>query len=932
MCIGTLATLSASTGHGAVLLRRFAEDGDVPESTTDTVQQLTFAGALSWQALLGIGALLLLVSALLLRREANGSRRLLAPVLWLLRAGALAVVLWMLAAPTMLTRVRHTRPRSLAVLVDCSGSMGVADSPDDLDRDPLELRWLMRAAGLQAAATTHLDTAVAQIRLAARSIVQTPQTASSRRDSRQAAAQRSQLLRAAGAALDQAVSADSRLAAPIQTIARQLAEHASTPAPDQTDQAKLQAELIQLAQHTARLADESAVTALQALRPPDRDRLLASAAQRRADLATSWLQESSARWLDRVKQQARLLAYAFDTQVSPLADHWTDASRPIEGSSGTDLTTALSQLAQDSAATSLTAAIVLTDGGHNAPSDPLKMASGLSGLPVYLVPIGQTRAARDVLLHHVQAPRGVFKNDTILIEGMIDAHGCSGEELSVELVQDDTVLETQHLPVPAETSSHVFSFRREADQIGMQHFIVRVTPLPDERVKDNNREKLSVEVTEDKIRLLLADHLPRWEHRYLRNLFKREPRVQMDELLFEPMRSSGTPAAGARWPADLDTWSQYRIVILGDVGPAQLDPAQQNLIERYVRERSGTLVLIAGEESMPAGLIGTPLERLLPVELSELPAASDPGFAVVVTTEGSTTPVLQLADDPAGSDRLWREQIVLHRLSPYSHPRQSAHVWLATAPIDGAPPAGPPQQAFLCWHDYGAGRVVYLSAPMTYRLRYRQGDTYHHRFWGQLLRWAIARDVAAGSLTVHLATDQNRYKPSDLIRVWARLTRLEGDALTGAQLNVTAEQDERALARIDLRESAENPGLYTGVLRGLPPGSIRLRVQGPDVDALLKSEGRTEPVDTVVVIDPPDDLELRSTRCNLPLLEQIAQATGGQVLPPDAVAALVSHLDLAPEVSEEVTEQPIWTRWSFLWLFVGCLTAEWTIRKLAGMA
>ena len=54
------------------------------------------------------------------------------------------------------------------------------------------------------------------------------------------------------------------------------------------------------------------------------------------------------------------------------------------------------------------------------------------------------------------------------------------------------------------------------------------------------------------------------------------------------------------------------------------------------------------------------------------------------------------------------------------------------------------QRALIAVQNAGLGRVVYLAFDRTWRLRFRAGDKYHHRFWGQLLRWATGGRLPAG--------------------------------------------------------------------------------------------------------------------------------------------------------------------------------------------
>jgi hypothetical protein len=48
-------------------------------------------------------------------------------------------------------------------------------------------------------------------------------------------------------------------------------------------------------------------------------------------------------------------------------------------------------------------------------------------------PSARVEMPRDAILHHVHAPRAVFKNDTAVIDAMITAYSCEGEQLQVQL-------------------------------------------------------------------------------------------------------------------------------------------------------------------------------------------------------------------------------------------------------------------------------------------------------------------------------------------------------------------------------------------------------------------------------------------------------------------------------------------------------------------
>jgi hypothetical protein len=56
------------------------------------------------------------------------------------------------------------------------------------------------------------------------------------------------------------------------------------------------------------------------------------------------------------------------------------------------------------------------------------------------------------------------------------------------------------------------------------------------------------------------------------------------------------------------------------------------------------------------------------------------------------------------------------------------------------------------------------------------------------------------------------------------------------------------------------------------------------------------------------------------------------VIPPASVQNALANLDVAPDVQDTLLSRaPLWNRWGFLWIFVGCLTLEWVARKYCGM-
>jgi len=80
------------------------------------------------------------------------------------------------------------------------------------------------------------------------------------------------------------------------------------------------------------------------------------------------------------------------------------------------------------------------------------------------------------------------------------------------------------------------------------------------------------------------------EHRYLTRLFEARQKVQFDEVLFQPTANARGAQGRTRLPQDVDGWAQYRLAILGDLSPSELDskkPASAQRVCRRSRRNPG---------------------------------------------------------------------------------------------------------------------------------------------------------------------------------------------------------------------------------------------------------------------------------------------------------------------------------------------------------
>ena len=946
------------------------------------LQRTAYEGLLAPSQSVAIGCLLALLAAWLLWRERQVLGRWW-PLFWTLRIGALGLALWMLAGPTHLAIRRVTSPQSIAVLVDDTGSMDVTDPPsptDDLrwrlaagksEPTPLELVVLLSdRAGVQLTeavfASNLLLDGVGE-HLASRKL-----KSQQGRVRRAVEASRRLLLQASKIAsrndelfadrLDRVITLLDETATPMLDRVEREIDGSSTPNQDSLNTAT---ETLNTSLAGARRRGQS-LARDAALRAAEGSGALAGVNVTRRERVEAVLAKLEQEVLARIEQTCIVHRMRF-SQFAGLANDEVTlgdveipsltpvASQPIDkklvpagydqGAASpipsTDLAAALQQVELLRSVGPLRMALLLSDGQHNAPGaiNPQEVASRIAATPINPTPIGVSTPVRDIMITRVEAPARVVRKDTATIEVLLTALDCDGEAVEVILTSEGEELDRKPLAITNDWQDSRVTFRIDtnlpgSDALGTREYEIEVGSVSEEASLTNNLGIAAIEVVRNKLRVLIADRGPRYEYRYLQQLFRRDKHVDLDELLILPsVRATGSRATSGLLPNHVEGWDEYDVVILGDLPPSMMGEAEQESLMEFVQHRGGSVILIAGGENMPQRYVGQPLNDLLPVRVAT-GITNDDGFGVTLTDDARLASCVELRESFRDSQAAWQNayaRLPIYGLSSYCRPKPNARVLVEATPIDGVTITDEAEQlAFFCWHPVGAGKVAYLAAPQSYQLRFLRGDQDHHRFWGQTLRW-ITAEQGGGRDSVRIDTDRAQYKGGQAVEVTVWLRDPQGRPVSDALVSAEARSLDQTAARVPLRREDQATGRYVGVFENLSTGAYQIVPTGDIVATLLAGDSDTQPR-KLINIEPPGDIEMVNTQCDLPLLKQIAELTGGHLTPPTALAELLEVASLDPEISESPPRRtPLWNRWSYLVIIASCLLTEWVVRKAKGL-
>lgn len=661
----------------------------------------------------------------------------------------------------------------------------------------------------------------------------------------------------------------------------------------------------------------------------------------RLDQVRELLGRDDARFLSKLSRRFRVRIYRFDRNAELLVhdDAWKPPGLPPEIDSltadgaGTRPASAVRRVLDELRGTSPSAIIVFTDGiSTMGERDALTSVAELAarrGVPLYPVGVGRGGPARDLELFELVSDEFGFWGDPVRVAVRFRAFGVASEPVTMTLIDSSTHTELARTTLPAagdgKTSLAELTF--VPDRAGVIEFEARAAMAIEEPNRRNNSQSGRVEIRKEKLRVLLADHAPRFEFRFLKSLLEREPTIDLDTVLQEAdLGYARQDETGLdRFPLQASRIMEYDVIIFGDLDPSLLGNDVLTALANFVRKKGGGLIGIAGPRFFPMEYAGTPLQDVLPVDPSDvtLPAPGElltralrPQLTLQAERSG---PMFRFDADPAESERIWNSLPGFYwHASPGT--LQPGAVPLATV----ARPGGRTEPIILL-QRFGAGRTLLHLTDETWRWRFRVGDAYFGRYWVQSIRYlsslgGTSSAEEGGGIT--LSTGRANYSQGEAVLLRARVR--EGRAIEGNVLQAIVEDDSGSRRELPLTRLGELSSVFEGRLERLPQGNYHAWIRTPTVSG-------SPPAADFEVTAPQRELAVQTP--NLADLRRAAEQSGGRYFSLEEAAGLPNRLPAGHPVRlEAASPLPLWSRPEMLIAIVMLLGGEWWLRKRGRLA
>lgn len=637
---------------------------------------------------------------------------------------------------------------------------------------------------------------------------------------------------------------------------------------------------------------------------------------------------------------------------------------------------------------SRTAAVVLiTDGNPTDKPDPTDRKT--SNVPVFPVLVGKDEPTPDLRIVEHSVTQTSFEDTPVTITARIAGLGFVGKEVAaIVLDEAGKVIVTEKLKLAKDGEAQTLRLKVPAVKPGISFFrlVTLDVSLLKQVEKDawkaiskeatlaNNERHIAVDRGAGPYRVLYVSGRPNWEYKFMRRalagdmevqipslirIAKREPKFEWrgrtgetSNPLFRGFGDQGVAQRydqpvltrlGTKDAKELSTgfpktaeelMGEYRAIILDDIEAAFFTQEQMNLMERFVSERGGALLMLGGQESyQQGGYDHTPVGRMLPVYLDRVapsPAIENGRFDL--TREGWLEPWTRVRAGREEDEKRLAEMPGFFAVNQTFSIKPGASVLATISPGRLVPQneeqedrtlASAPTVPAIAAQRFGEGRVASVMIGDLWRWGMRDEDARKDldKAWRQLMRWLVV-DVP-DKIQFTAVPDAERMKLE--VRVRDASFQAKDDAVVKIEVTGPGGKKSELFTEPSLKEA----GLFEAEFYPRETGAYRAvaKVELPTDQTEKKIESKA----TGWVHDPLA-AEFAALKPGREWAERVAKESGGRVL---SLADLPNLPEILKDIRVPVEETITTPFWHAPWVFAVVLVllgAEWYLRRKGGMA
>lgn len=615
--------------------------------------------------------------------------------------------------------------------------------------------------------------------------------------------------------------------------------------------------------------------------------------------------------INRLKSAQKALAQGNDIGYAVSYSGFSDSLIELEhapdstqfNGRSTDLALAINE-PLSRAGDDLGALLIVTDGAGNIGVDPLAAAME-SEVPIYSLVVGKSISFNDIAITNIDYPPVSYINTEITLTAEVKSSGYEGKPILIEIRDGNKTIDSKRITLPADGAHFAIDFPVTFLEDGVHSLKAVLGSFEDEVYDDNNTRSFTIKLLKDKTSILLLSSSLNWEYTFIKRVLSSDRHFVIESAV----AAGNNIIPGRELPAGLDSWKNLDLIIALDL-PSRAVGSRINDLKAAVESGTG-FIFISGDRTRMIPLGGW--DGILPVEQTSQTSLETGEFFPLPGEQA----VVKSITDIEGLR--WNELSPLEFVFKGLKLKPDAIVFLdVLGAADNHYPV-------LVGSKYKTGKTAALVGYPWWKRSFRPSTSEQSpqgmvKFWGNLVRWLVAREDLD---KFNLVSDKSVYRLGEPVKFNANLLDDSYNLQSGARINVEI---------VDLVDN-KREFLLTSAQAGKYSGTYGSPAAGEyNYTGYAIWEGDTVGVSDGRFIIESFSLEMENSSANFSLMQQIASITGGKSYTVDNFSEFKNDLKLNIKTANIFREFTLTGNTYILILIILLFTLEWGIRKFNQLA
>lgn len=238
---------------------------------------------------------------------------------------------------------------------------------------------------------------------------------------------------------------------------------------------------------------------------------------------------------EQLSEKYNVSNYSFGDQVISLNNDTLGFDAEL-----TNISNALQYIVDIYQGENLGSIVLATDGIYNSGQNPLYSALPIN-IPIHSIALGDTSQRRDALVQAVLHNEVAYLNDEMLTQVDIRAINSSNQTIKLTVERESTsgyvTIDTRNISIRGDEFFTTEEIKLSLDQVGIQHYRIRISSLNNEVNRSNNRKDIYIEVLDARQEIGIIAAAPHPDITALKQLLEFNKNYQIKVFYENPSNS-----------------------------------------------------------------------------------------------------------------------------------------------------------------------------------------------------------------------------------------------------------------------------------------------------------------------------------------------------------------------------------------------------------